>query len=78
VFAESTRDEQGEYPTVHFGIVVDKDVETDSLIFEVLYPFVKDRVDLMKISTNAGLDDGTIQLPQPNENPTPQQQELRS
>jgi len=71
VFAESTVNDEGNYPTIQFGAVVSKDLATDSLIFEVHHPFVVERVDLLKISPKSGLEDSTLLLPDPDANPTP-------
>ena len=59
VFGESKADDQGNYQTIQVGMVVSKDVATDSLIFEVCHPYVVARIGLLKVSPKAGLDDST-------------------
>lgn len=71
IFAESQADEEGNYPTIDIGQVVSKDVETDSLIFQIHHPHVLTRVDLLRVlvSPKSGLN-----LPEPDANPTPPQE----
>ena len=52
-------------------MVVSKNVETDSLIFEITNPYMVGRVDLLQLVPQAGLGSRTLRLPQPEFNPTP-------
>ena len=72
IFAESQADEEGNYPTIDVGQVVSKDVQTDSLIFQINHPHVLQRVDLLMLSPKSGLS--ILRLPEPDANPTPPQE----
>lgn len=73
IFAESQADEEGNYPTIDIGQVVSKDVQTDSLIFQIHHPHVLQRVDLLMVSPKSGLS-SILRLPEPDANPTPPQE----
>ena len=56
------------YEVLELGVVVSKNVETDSLIFEITNPYMVGRVDLFP---QAGLCSRSLRLPQPDFNPMP-------
>lgn len=59
------------YEILELGTVVSKNVETDSLIFEITNPYMVGSVDLLQLVPQAGLGDRTLRLPQADVHPTP-------
>jgi hypothetical protein len=63
-------DEGESYEMVEAGAVVSKNVETDSLIFEINNPYMDGKVDALKLVRGYGLHDRSVILPEPSTTPT--------
>ena len=59
------------YEIMEVGEVISKNVETDSLIFEITHPYMNGKVDPLKLLPGFGLADRALRLPVPDANPVP-------
>mmetsp|Transcript_20119 Transcript_20119/g.37614 ORF Transcript_20119/g.37614 Transcript_20119/m.37614 type:complete len:131 (-) Transcript_20119:1404-1796(-) len=64
-------DDAESYEMIEIGEVVSKNVETDSLIFEITNPYMIGKVDPLKLLPLSGLADHALRLPEPSANPLP-------
>jgi hypothetical protein len=63
---QNDHDNGSSYDILEIGEVVSKDFPTDSLIFEITNPYMKNRLALLKIAPDSGLGERALQIPEPN------------
>jgi hypothetical protein len=58
--------EKESYEVLEVGFVVSKDDVTDSLIFRIVHPHMKGKVDAVQLLSRSGLNDHPLRLPEPS------------